>query len=105
MRQRDGVDRAITVIAFKKEYNPSGFDRPVTHFFQNEIQSRLLLAGIDSLTVIIRRGPHHELLLRLDGCADNIAKAKMVLGPMVENEEALPTSHRTPERLPSASPS
>ena len=92
-----GADRAITVIAFKKDFKPSGFDRPVTHFFQSEIQSRLLLAGIGDLTVRFRRGPHHELLLRFDGDADDVAKAKTALAPMVDEEDAGATSHRTLE--------
>jgi hypothetical protein len=85
------------VITFKIDFKPSGFDRPVTDYFQSDIQSRLLRAGIGTLTVNIIRGPRHQLLLQFEGGADDIAKANTALASMVGGEEAGPTSHRTLE--------
>jgi hypothetical protein len=70
------VDRAINVITFKTNVSPSGFDRPVTKYFQDQILSRLGRSGIGNLTVIIERDPRRELVLRFEGADEEVAKAK-----------------------------
>ena len=64
------------MITFKTDFKPSGFDRPVTQYFQEQISSKLAGAGIASLTVIIKRGPRRELILHFDGTDDDVEKAK-----------------------------
>jgi|GEM_PF-3487209 len=71
-----GVDRAINVITFKINANPSGFDRPVTKYFTDQILSRLTRLGIGNLTVIIERDPRRELVLRFEGPEEEVTKAK-----------------------------
>lgn len=73
------MDRAITVITFQIDFNPSGFDRPVTEHLKNQILSKLARAGIATLNVIIRRDPRRELVLRLDGLDEEVARAKAAL--------------------------
>jgi hypothetical protein len=70
------VDRAITVITFKIDFKPCGFDRPVTEYSRNQILSKLARAGIATLNVIIRRDPRRELVLRFDGSDEEVARAK-----------------------------
>jgi hypothetical protein len=72
---RIGADRAIEVITFKTDFRPSGFDRPVTEHFKDQILSKLARAGIATLTVIIKRGPRRELVLHFHGVDEDIAKA------------------------------
>jgi hypothetical protein len=64
------------MIAFKTDFRPSGFDRPVTEHFKDQILSKLAQAGIATLTVIIKRGPRRELVLHFDGADEDVAKAK-----------------------------
>jgi hypothetical protein len=71
-----GADRAINVITFKIDFKPSGFDRPVTEYFKNQVLSRLTRAGIASLTVIVKRDPRRELVLRFDGPDHDVTRAK-----------------------------
>jgi hypothetical protein len=73
---RIGVDRAINVITFKINASPSGFERPVTKYFQDQILSRLSSLGIGNVTVIIERDPRHEFLLRFEGPEEEVRKAK-----------------------------
>jgi hypothetical protein len=73
---RIGVDRTITVITFKINASPCGFDRPVTEYFKDQILSRLVHSGIGNLTVIIERDPRHELVLRFEGPEEEVTKAK-----------------------------
>ena len=70
------MDRAINVITFKTNVSPSGFDRPVTKYFKDQILSRLDRSGIGNLTVIIERDPRRELVLRFEGADEEVAKAK-----------------------------
>jgi hypothetical protein len=65
----------IDVITFKTDFRPSGFDRPVTEYFKNQIALQLAGAGIAKLTVLIRRGPGRELVLHFDGAPEEVAKA------------------------------
>lgn len=58
------------------DFRRSGFDRPVTDHFKEQILSQLAGAGIATLTVIIRRGPHNEPVLEFDGAEEDIARAK-----------------------------
>jgi hypothetical protein len=67
------------VITFKTDFKPSGFDRPVTGPFKDEIRARLNDAGVVTLTLVFKRGPHGELLLHFDGPAEEIARAKAAL--------------------------
>lgn len=67
------------MITFKTDFQPSGFDRPVTGPFKDEIRSKLDEAGVVSLTLVFKRGPHRELVLHLDGADEEIAKAKAAL--------------------------
>ena len=60
-------------------FTPSGFDRPVTEYFKNEIQSKLTTAGVVMLTVIFKRGPRGERILYFDGPDEDIARAKAAL--------------------------
>jgi hypothetical protein len=60
-------------------YTPSGFDRPVTQHFKDEIRSRLSLAGVVRLAVIFKRGPRGERILDFDGPDKDIARAKAAL--------------------------
>jgi hypothetical protein len=71
-----GEDRATNVITFKIDYKPSGFDRPVTEYFKRQVFSRLSRAGIASMTVIIKRDPRRELVLRFDGPDQDVMRAK-----------------------------
>jgi hypothetical protein len=71
-----GADRAIDVITFKTDFKPSGFDRPVTEYFKNQVLSRLTRAGIATLTVIIKRDRRRELVLRFDGPDQDVTRAK-----------------------------
>ena len=64
------------MITFKTDFKPSGFDRPVTEYFKDQISSKLARAGIATLTVIIKRRPHGELVLHFDGPDEDVAKAK-----------------------------
>ena len=73
---RIGVDRAINVITFKVNASPSGFDRPVTKYFKDQILSRLGRSGVGNLTVIIERDPRRELVLRFEGPEEEVTKAK-----------------------------
>jgi len=66
------------VIAFKVDFKPSGFDRPVTQHFKEQVATKLIGAGITSLTVTIRRGPNRELVLDFDGADEEVEKAKTV---------------------------
>jgi hypothetical protein len=65
----------IDVITFKKDFRPSGFDRPVTEYFKNQIVSKLAGAGIVRLTVLLKRGPARQLVLHFDGAPEDVAKA------------------------------
>jgi hypothetical protein len=67
------------MITFKTDFRPSGFDRPVTEHFKDQIVSKLARAGIATLTVIIKRGPRRELILHFDGPDEDIARAKAAL--------------------------
>jgi hypothetical protein len=67
------------VITFKIDYKPSGFDRPVTAHFKEQVATKLTGAGISCLTVIIKRGPHGELVLHFDGADEDVEKAKAAL--------------------------
>jgi hypothetical protein len=64
------------VITFKTDFRPSGFDRPVTEHFKDQILLKLARAGIATLTVIIKRGPRRELVLHFDGADEDVARAK-----------------------------
>jgi hypothetical protein len=70
------MDRAPNVITFKIRASPSGFDRPVTKYFKDQILSRLAQSGIGTITVIIERDPRHELVLSFEGPEEEVAKAK-----------------------------
>lgn len=72
------ADRAINVITFKMDFRPSGFDRPVSGALKEEIRSRLNLAGVVSLAVILKRGPQGEVVLHFEGPAEEVAKAEAV---------------------------
>jgi hypothetical protein len=74
-----GADRALNVITFKNDFKPSGFDRPVTEHFKDQLSSRLTGAGVVTLTVMIQRGPRRELILHFDGLAEDVEKAKAAL--------------------------
>jgi hypothetical protein len=74
-----GLRRAIDVITFKIDFKPSGFDRPVTQHFKERVATKLIGAGISSLSVTIKRGPHRELVLHFDGAEEEIEKAKAAL--------------------------
>ena len=74
-----GADRATNVITFKIDFRPSGFDRPVTEHFQDQILAKLTEAGIVTLTIVIKRGPRHELLLDFVGADEEVEKAKAVM--------------------------
>jgi hypothetical protein len=67
------------VINFKIDFQPSGFDRPVTAHFKEQVAAKLIGAGIACLTVTITRGPHRELLLHFDGAKEEVEKAKSAL--------------------------
>jgi hypothetical protein len=73
---RIGVDRAFNVITIRIRASPSGFDRPVTTHFKDQILSRLAQSGIGTLTVIIERDPHRELVLSFEGPEEEVTKAK-----------------------------
>lgn len=73
---RIGVDRAIKVITFQINASPSGFDRPVTKYFKDQVLSRLTRSGIGNVTVIIERDPRRELVLRFEGPEEEVTKAK-----------------------------
>jgi len=64
------------VITFKTDFEPNGFDRPVTAHFKEQVAAKLIGAGIDCLTVTIKRGPHRELMLHFDGADEDIERAK-----------------------------
>jgi hypothetical protein len=64
------------VITFKMDFRPSGFDKPVTGHFKEEIRSKLTIAGVVTVTVIFKRGPRGELVLHFDGPDEDVAKAK-----------------------------
>jgi len=70
------ADRAINVITFKMDFRPSGFDRPVSGALKEEIRSRLNLAGVASLTVILTRGPQGEVVLHFEGPDEDVTKAE-----------------------------
>ena len=72
----NGADRAIHVITFKMDFRPSGFDRPVSGAFKEEVRSTLNIAGVVALTVIFRRGPCGEVVLHFEGPDEDVAKAK-----------------------------
>jgi len=67
------------VIIFKTDFNPSGFDRPVTGPLKEEIRSKLNSAGVLTLTLTFKRGPRGELILHFDGPDEDVAKAKAAL--------------------------
>lgn len=67
------------MITFKIDFEPSGFDRPVTAHFKEQVAAKLIGAGIDCLTVTIKRGPHRELMLQFDGANEDVEKAKAAL--------------------------
>jgi hypothetical protein len=67
------------VITFKTDFQPSGFDRPVTEPFKDEIRAKLNDAGVATLTLVFTRGPQRELLLHFDGPDEEIARAKAAL--------------------------
>ena len=67
------------MITFKTDFRPSGFDRPVTEYFKDQIVSKLAGVGIATLTVIIKRGPRRELVLHFDGADEDVARAKDAL--------------------------
>jgi hypothetical protein len=67
------------VITFKTDFKPSGFDRPVTGPFEDEIRAKLNDAGVVTLTLVFKRGPHRELLFHFDGPDEEIARAKAAL--------------------------
>jgi len=69
----------IDVIIFRTDFKPSGFDRPVTGPFKNEIRSKLNEAGVTNLTLVFKRGPQGELVFHFDGPDEDIAKAKAAL--------------------------
>lgn len=64
------------MIIFKTDFRPSGFDRPVTGHFKDQIRSKLTIAGVVTLTVIFKRGPRGELVLHFDGADEDVVKAK-----------------------------
>ena len=64
------------MITFNIESKPSGFDRPVTEHFKDQILAKLAEAGVASLTVTIKRGPHRELVLHFEGADEDVEKAK-----------------------------
>lgn len=64
------------MITFNIESKPNGFDRPVTEHFRDQVLAKLAGAGIASLTVTIKRGPHRELVLHFDGADEDVEKAK-----------------------------
>lgn len=68
------------MITFKTNVRPSGFDRPVTKYFQDQVLSRLVRAGIDTLTVIIERDSRRKLILRFEGPEDEVTKANAIFG-------------------------
>lgn len=70
------ANRAGSVINFRIDVKPSGFDRPVTKYFRDQVLSKLMQAGISTLTVIVQRGSHRELILRFDGPAAEVTRAK-----------------------------
>lgn len=76
---RIGADRASAVITIKTEFRTSGFDRPVTGHFKDQIRSKLTIAGVVTLTVVIKRDPRGELVLHFDGPDEEIARAKTAL--------------------------
>ena len=71
-----GLRRANDVITFKIDFKPSGFDRPVTEHFKDQVLTKLVTAGIATLTVTIRRGPRRELVLHFEGTSEEVEKAK-----------------------------
>ncbi|HEV2842362.1 MAG TPA: hypothetical protein VGW39_13635 [Chthoniobacterales bacterium] len=64
------------MITFKTDFEPNGFDRPVTAHFKEQVATKLIRAGIASLTVIIKRGPRRELVLHFEGADEDVEKAK-----------------------------
>ena len=64
------------MITFKIDFEPSGFDRPVTAHFKEQVATKLIGAGISCLTVTIKRGPSRELVLHFDGAEEDVEKAK-----------------------------
>ncbi len=64
------------VITFRIDFDPSGFDRPVTVHYKDQVATKLVAAGIGCLTVTIKRGPHRELMLHFDGPSEDLEKAK-----------------------------
>jgi hypothetical protein len=79
-RREFGWIALIDVITFKTDFRPSGFDRPVTEFYKNQIISKLAGAGIVRLTVLLKRGPVRELVLHFDGAPEDVAKANEAFG-------------------------
>ena len=67
------------MIAFKMDFRPSGFDRPVSEALKEQIRSKLNIAGVDSLTVVFQRGPGGEVVLDFEGPDEEVAKAKAAL--------------------------
>jgi hypothetical protein len=73
-------DRVTDVIIFRTDFRATAFDRPVTGHCKDQIRSKLIMAGVATLTVIFKRGPNDELVLHFEGPEEEIAKAKTALG-------------------------
>jgi hypothetical protein len=72
------------VINFKTDFRPSGFDRPVTAAFKDEIRSKLNIAGVVTLTVVFQRGPCGELVLHFEGPDEDVVKAKTAFDKVID---------------------
>jgi hypothetical protein len=79
------VDRALNVITFKIEVSHSGFDRPVTDYFKDQILARLAQSGIGNLTVIVERDPRRDLVLRFEGPEEEVSKARTTFPENLES--------------------
>ena len=67
------------MIAFRTDYRPGGFDRPVTEEFKNRIRGKLEGVGITFLLVIIKHDSARRRLLDFEGAEEDVVKARMAL--------------------------
>jgi hypothetical protein len=89
-------DSAIKMITFEMGYRPTAFDRPVTDYFTNDIRCKLAIAGVVTLTVIFKRGPHNARILHFEGPDEDITRAKAALHT---NRELKSTHYRTDREM------
>lgn len=66
-------------ITFRYNYPSSGFNRPITEYYQDRIRRKLELAGVTTLTVIIKQDHHYRRLLDFEGDPEEVFKAKNAL--------------------------